>query len=135
MTPLHKLLLVASRRLQMTSLIQQCCCCATDIAHSYTFVTPDRSWGDESGLAGNGNAAQSACWHPCAKRTCKGTVCWGQAVACTAPKMGFNLFFFFLIGITARYFPFSREGKDAEDAFVPWWCWPLPASITSTTSQ
>lgn len=52
-------------------LIQQRCCCATDIAHSYAFETPDRSWGDESS---SGNAVQSVCWHHCAKHTCKGAV-------------------------------------------------------------
>lgn len=73
----------------MASLIQQCCCHATDIAQSYAFVTADRSWGDESGLAGDGNAAQSVCWHLCAK-----ALCWGWTVACMAPKMDFNLLFF-----------------------------------------
>lgn len=63
-------------------------------------------------------------------------VLWARAGLCHAWLQIWTLTFFFspLIDITARYFHFSREGKDAEDAFTPWECWPLPASITSTTS-
>lgn len=66
-----------------------------------------------------------------AKALCAGARLWHAQLQ----RWALTYFFFFLIDITARYFPFSREGKDAEDAFVPWWCWPLPASVTSTTSQ
>lgn len=45
------------------------------------------------------------------------------------------LVIFSRIGMRGIYSPFSRDGKDAEDAFTRWWCWPLPASIISTTSQ
>lgn len=50
----------------------------------------------------------------CVQRHCAGAGLWHAWL-----QRWTLTYYFFLVGIRARYFPFSREGKDVEDAFTP----------------